>query len=458
MNHAYRTSSSNAAAPDAALIEQLLRYLDGTLPREEHAAVAKRLADDAAARRLLRDLSEQIVCLGEFERRRELPAAASLGSLCQPARPSSRHWVSRWQSIAMALIASIIVTASGYSAWTLGRLPPARVVKTVGATRLFSASGTTLDAIPNDQRLRPGDTLESRATDAWITTDVIGGRLTIAGNSVLRVLRPLGNEQRLELVAGNLWLEPSPDSHLGDVIVQMPTATVKATGCLLDVRTSATDSLIRVHRGRAEITRRLTEGAIELLAGEQIKLSLDTSATPLVTPQPLPTHQWTLDLHSAAMVSHGVVLPASNTKPTRLAAIPLLWKEGVTSPLLLYAAGVAAWMMNESPLEIRADSVIIFRGLMEAPSNIRLGMTTQRMQGVFAGKFEVTVPAENMSWDGEQWLVSLQVSDFHAMNPQLATSPIGLEVGDLYAVTLDPDAKLQLTGIEMAAGQATSNP
>ena len=34
-----------------------------------------------------------------------------------------------------------------------------------------------------------------------------------------------------------------------------------------------------------------------------------------------------------------------------------------------------------------------------------------------------------------------------AMNPQVAASPAGLEVGDIYAFTLDPTAKLQLTGI-----------
>ena len=398
------------------------------------------------------------MCLGELEHRLELPAAASPAGRCQSPGPTSRRWPSRWQAIAITLLASVVAAASGYSAWTFGRLPPPRVIKTVGATRLFSASGTTHDNIPENQRLGPGDTLESRATDAWITTDVNGGRLTIAGDSVLRVLRPVGNERRLELVEGNLWLDPSPGSDLGDVIVQTPTATVKASGSLFDIRTSATDSLVRVHRGRAEITRRFEVDAIELLAGEQIKLSLDTSESPRVTPQPLPIHRWTLDLHSAGMISHGIVLPASKNKPLRLTAIPLLWREGVTSPLLLYAAGVAAWMTTDSPLEIRADSVFTFRGLMEEPSGIRVGLTTQRMQGVFSGKFEVTIPTEDLQWDGTQWLVTLHASDFEAMNPQLATSPISLEVGDLYALTLDPAAKLSLTGIDIAPKPRESTP
>ena len=35
MCHADHTASNNTAVPDAGLIEQLLRYLDGGLPKEE---------------------------------------------------------------------------------------------------------------------------------------------------------------------------------------------------------------------------------------------------------------------------------------------------------------------------------------------------------------------------------------------------------------------------------------
>ena len=52
-----------------------------------------------------------------------------------------------------------------------------------------------------------------------------------------------------------------------------------------------------------------------------------------------------------------------------------------------------------------------------------------------------------MQWDGEEWTVSLEMPSLEAMNPQVAASPAGLEVGDIYAFTFDPTAKLQLTGI-----------
>lgn len=447
------TSSSpplpgSSRAPDTTLIEQLLRYLDGRLPEEEQAAVTTRLGEDEATRNVLRDLAEQIVGLSDLEQRLATPAAATAGTgrAAWPVRNSRRRLL-RWQAVAVTLLASMVVAASGYSAWTLGRLPPVRVTRCVGATRLFSSTGTTLDRIPEGQRLTPGDTLESRAADAWITTDLIGGQLTIAGDSVIRLLRPSDNERRFELVEGSLWIDPSPNDRLGDVVVQTPTSVIEARGCLFDVRTTATDTLIRVHRGRADVARRVDGTAVAVAAGEQVTLSLDVSEAPAATPQPHGIYHWSLDLSIAEWVSHGVVLPASHDTPTRLAAIPLLWREGVDAPLLLYAAGVAAWRTTEHPVVLASDSVITFRGRMATRSGFHVGLTTQRMQGVFAGKFEVTISPKDMQWDGEDWTVSLEVHRLEALNPQLAASPAGLEVGDVYAFTLDPTAKLQLTGI-----------
>jgi ferric-dicitrate binding protein FerR (iron transport regulator) len=437
---------SSVLPPDATRIEQLLRYLDGSLPPEEQAAVSASLAADEATRQLLRDLAEQIVGLSDLEQRLETPAAAGAARPSWPVR-SGRRWLLHWRSVAVTLLASIVVAASGYSAWTFGGLPPVRVARSVGATRLFSSAGTTLDGIPEGQRLTPGDTLESRATDAWITTDLIGGQLTIAGNSVIRVLRPSDHERRFELVEGSLWIDPSPNDRLGDVVVQTPTAIIEARGCLFDVRTSATDTLIRVHRGEADVARRVDGTTVAVAAGEQATLSLDVSDAPAAAPQPHGIHRWSLDLSTAKRVSHGIVLPPSHDAPTRLAAIPLLWREGVDAPLLLYAASVAAWRTTEHPVVLASDSVITFRGRMAMRSGVRVGLTTQRMQGVFAGKFEVTIAAEGMQWDGEEWTVSLEMPSLEAMNPQVAASPAGLEVGDIYAFTLDPTAKLQLTGI-----------
>lgn len=466
-------------AADPASVERLLRLLDGSLSAEEQKQVSAWLSQDASARRLLRDLAEQAVGLAELADQED--AATETPPPLQhplPAGPSRRPLLARWQSVAITVVASIVVAASGYSAWTLGQLPPARVAKAVGPTRLFSASGRTVDGVPEGHRLQPGDTLESLSSDAWIKTDLVGGQLTTAGDSVVRVLRPDGNERRFALVQGSLWIDPTADSRLGDIVVQTPTAEIEAAGSLFDVRTSATGSLIRVHRGRVTVRRRVDDASVAIAAGEQSRISLDASGPPTSLPQPPSTNRWALDLPSAANVSHGVVVPAmvdlpnrifqwaldltsggdvqtggsgptTSDLPPRLYAIPLLWRENVETPLLLHVAGVAAWMTTDSPVRIEAGSRVRFRGEMVHRSGIRLGFTTQRMQGVFAGKFEVDVSADDLTWNGGRWEISLGIDQFEAMNPQLASNPVDQELGDIYVVLLDGTAKLSLTAIEI---------
>lgn len=439
-----------SAATDATAIEGLLRYLDGQLPPKETAAIQRQLAQDPAMRAVLRDVAEQVVGITEVERRPDAvpPAMTPARGPRAGGRPAPTV-LTRWQTVALATAASLVVVASGYSAWTLGRLPPARITRAVGATRLFSAAGSTLEGIPEGHPLRPGDTLESRSCDAWITTDLIGGQLTTAGDSVIRVLRPDDNERRFELVEGSLWIDPSSAAALGQVVVQTPTAVVESSGCLFDIRTSATDSVIRVHRGRARVSRQADDAIVDVAAGEQTVISLDTSRPPDVSPQPPPVDHWSLEPMAVAAISHAIVRPAEADLPARLVAMPLLWKEGTREPLLLFAAGVAAWMTDERPVRVESGSQLTFRGRMAKPTGIRVGLTTQRMQGVFAGKFEVDIPPERMNWDGDRWELTLLLEDLDAMNPQLATSPVGLEVGDVYVVTLDGAARIELFAIEI---------
>jgi hypothetical protein len=225
------------------------------------------------------------------------------------------------------------------------------------------------------------------------------------------------------------------------------------------------------------------DASVTIAAGEQARISLDASGPPTALPQPPSTNRWALDLPSAANVSHGVVVPAmadlpariyqwaldltsggdaqtsrsgptTSDLPPRLFALPLLWKEKVETPLLLYVAGVAAWMTTDSPVRIEADSKILFRGEMEHPAGIRLGFTTQRMQGVYAGKFEVNVSPDELTWNGNTWEIALGIDQFEAMNPQLASTPVDQELGDIYVVLLDGTAKLSLTAIEIGPGSS----
>jgi len=74
---------------------------------------------------------------------------------------------------------------------------------------------------------------------------------------------------------------------------------------------------------------------------------------------------------------------------------------------------------------------------------------TQKSQGVFAGKFEMDVQPEALGPAGETWEVKLPLSAFRPLQPELSTSPEGLELTDVYALTIKEDAGLEIHHIEL---------
>jgi len=71
------------------------------------------------------------------------------------------------------------------------------------------------------------------------------------------------------------------------------------------------------------------------------------------------------------------------------------------------------------------------------------------MQGVFSGKFEVDVPSGDLGRVGDAWTVDLPLAEFHPLHPELSESPVGLELGDIYALTVNLDAGLEVHCIEI---------
>jgi hypothetical protein len=72
---------------------------------------------------------------------------------------------------------------------------------------------------------------------------------------------------------------------------------------------------------------------------------------------------------------------------------------------------------------------------------------------MFAGKFELDVRPEALGPAGATWEVSLPVAQFHPLQPELSSSPEGLELTDVYALTIQEDAGLEIQHIELGSGR-----
>ena len=117
---------------------------------------------------------------------------------------------------------------------------------------------------------------------------------------------------------------------------------------------------------------------------------------------------------------------------------------------MLYAVALAAWKSTDHPVVLHADSKLHFRGRTERAYRVRFGFSAQKMRGAFAGKFEIDVQPDSLGPAGETWEVELPLANFRPLHPHLAASPEGLELTDVYALTINDDAGLEINHIELA--------
>ena len=57
---------------------------------------------------------------------------------------------------------------------------------------------------------------------------------------------------------------------------------------------------------------------------------------------------------------------------------------------------MAVLRSSNRPVLLQPGSKLVFRGRTERPQMVRFGFSAQRMQGVFAGKFEIDAPPESL--------------------------------------------------------------
>ena len=433
--------------------ETLLRYLDGRLTPDESREVGQWLQTDPSARAFLREVAEQAVMVADLERAALGQVTESSASLADAARPKRLLGAGRFRPWQRALAAAAVMMVLAVVAAELFReRTPAvmRVFKVTGASQLFGARGELEQALEAGARLRAGDTLETRSCDAWIELKLReGGRMTVAGHSTLRILEVADGQEQFHLLKGTLWGSPPANADGSVLAIQTPTLSAALRGAQFDIQTSAGETLLRINQGSARVKRNMDGSAVEVAAGQQVTVALGSKEPLSPWPQPEPINHWACDLGDLPEVTVGRWLPPNERARARLGAVPLLWPLPDREPILLYVAGLSVARSSDRPVLLEAGSRLVFRGSTDRSQTVRFGFSTQKMRGVFAGKFEMDVRPDALGSAGETWEVSLPLSEFRPLQPQLASSPDGLELTDVYALTIKEDAGLEIHHIEL---------
>ena len=357
-----------------------------------------------------------------------------------------RAWVWPWA------VAALVVLGLGIAGfWFRGPGPVlAQVTKVTGASGVFGKRGAADQALPAGVMLRAGDMIETRACDSWVELQLRdGSRLTVAGHSLLRLLQPSRDSERFSLLRGNLWRSPATNGFTVPVVVETPALRVEAGGSQFDLQATSIETILRVNSGRALLSHPLQDAPVEVPGGSQAEVSLASLTLPVPRLQPAPVAAWACDFDDGTSVLLGRRLASSASTGVRMGAEPLLWPLPERSPILLHAVSVSVLQSLGRPVELKAATRIRFHGRIQAAKPVRFGFSTQRMRGVFSGKFEADVTAARLGVVGEPWTVELPVSAFRPLHPELSASPVGLELNDIYALTVIEDAGLELSRIEV---------
>jgi ferric-dicitrate binding protein FerR (iron transport regulator) len=440
--------------------ELLLRLLDGRLSGEERSRVEDKLRGDPAARDLLRSLAEQSVMVADVER---MALGREQALRLSPGRSSAGRIRAGWFGLrpwkwAMTLTVAVVLLAAAGGLWFSNSKPwVARVARVTGSSQFFGSRGELQNTLEAGSRLGPGDTLETRSCDGWIEIELRdGARITMGGHSIMRILQGKGGGSRFDLARGSLWASPARDGEPGTLEVTTGGLTLAASRAQFDLQTSPGGTMLRVNKGEAKARRSLDGSFLEISAGSQMTADLGRKEPLSAQPQPEPVAEWSANLGRVPEVILGRWLPSDGIEGARLGAAPLLWPIPGREPVMLYAVALPVASSSEHPVLVGANSVLRFRGRTKRPQQVRFGFTTQKMRGVYAGKFEMDERPESPATVGAAWEVVLSAADFRPLQPQLSLSPEGLEVTDVYALTIKEDAGLEINQIEFLEARPTA--
>lgn len=454
--------------------EELLRCLDGRATAGETALAREALAAHESSRAFLREVAEQAVMANDLfatslsQKGKSEPVVNHV-----PVIPGFRAWP--W---ALAATAFSLAAFAVFGAPVLTKSQAvAKATRVTGVVKQFGAGTRDGDHFKVGDALRLGDLLETSSCDAWVDISFDSGEMiTLASHSELRIQLSNENQRQVVLSKGNLWFAPTASHTTRPLQLQTPAAKLISRNAQFDLHATDTETAIRVNAGELKAIRVPDESEVVISSGEQAVISVGDRTTMEVIRQPGATEHWKVDIATHSVPLFGAWHSPTESEQASIAASPLVWPIENGKSIMLYAAALQVWKGNEPPVKLHSDSRLRVRGRNRFPHTVRFGLSLQRTQGVFAGKFELGLNPEKLNAGGElisdmdytstfarsaqqngEWEVVIAASDFQPLHPQIWNSVEGMELNNVYALTVDTDAGLELLDFEVLPPPQTPN-
>jgi len=305
-----------------------------------------------------------------------------------------------------------------------------------------------------------GGTIEGMTPDAWFELEFADGSIVmISGNSMLTFSDD--GQKKLRLKEGGLSANVNPQPKDKPMLVSTRTALFEVMGTRFSVDTEPTAATLRVSEGRVRATRLSDNLSVDVPAKHRVVASQDHELTPERLPDSISI--WESRLERGAKGGNGDWVPAQGGEPTHLRAIPYTIDAKLDEQQrTIYTISTRVSRKDSPPVILKPGSRIRVQGKMDTPHAIWFGVTLRRLDGDFAGHFQIIVPADRFQ-PGKVFDVTLNPEEYH-LDPSLkkwaaglAKKPFDLKVGSVWCHSLWDSVGLQVRKMEILAPEKSGN-
>ena len=436
--------------------ELIDRHLRGELNESEKERLAKLLDSDAEARKdfveqvqwdtrlaeVLRD-SRRSLCEPNASRESDATSSESTATATQP--PPSKFTRAL---LAIAAVIIVMLSASLYVQRPSDERPIARITGLSGPLQWTGDGGRVYQDLALGAEL-PGGTVEGMAPRSWFELEFSdGSTVTISGNSMLTFSDH--GQKELHLKEGVLSSRVKPQPAGKPMRIFTRSAMLEVLGTRFEVETGRAATTLNVSEGKVRV-KRFSDGKwVDVPAKHRVIAAADREMLPL--PAPAAVNRWKSQLHLGPERAQGKWTPATDSEAARLGTVPYTTPQGAT----IYTAAFGVSLGDKPPVKLQPASRVRVRGRIALPHPVYFGITVRHAGGEFAGRFQMIRPADEFA-RGQDFEVIFALRDFQldpsltAVKDELPTAPFDLVVETVWCHTLDKQAGLEITEVELAS-------
>ena len=232
------------------------------------------------------------------------------------------------------------------------------------------------------------------------------------------------------------------------MLIYTRSAMLEVVGTQFEVEAETAATTLNVRDGSVRVTRFSDGNSVDVPARHRVVAAADR----VMLPKPVPPSvtQWSSELPLGPVGTHGTWSPGTDVQAAKLGAIPYTTPQGKT----IYTASFGVSCGDKPPVTLPPASRLRVRGRIASPHRVYVGITVRQANGAFAGRFQTIRPAVEFL-SGEDFDMTLHLRDFRldpsldVMKDKLPSVPFGLVVESVWCHTLDRQAGLEITEVEL---------